>query len=661
MTLAQRLFDRFWIAGSSSAPGRSGRKRTAKQPPRRRSTFAGFETLERRELLSVTVLSEGFENGAPARTGWAVGDSNWLNGAAYWKNVASSFGGEGVHSGAAKAYCAGTGYTGTAANPKYRTFMASSMSKSIDLTNLASASLSFWYKMPSVEWGNYDHLRVYVDAKKVFDLSTAAKAWAQKTISLTPYVGARHTLRFEFYSDRSGVAEGAYLDDILVTGELAPPTNDNFANRSTLCGFNATATGTNLNATKQAGEPDHAGNSGGKSVWWKWTAQYDSTVQIDTIGSSFDTLLGVYTGSSVSSLTTVASDDNGGSIGTSLVTFSAVAGTTYQFAVDGLDGASGNVSLHLAATLTDAYEPDDTADLASTIGIDGATQTHNIGTTTDVDWTTFTVDQASPVVIETRGATCGDTRMWLYGPDGTTQLAYDDNSGLGSYSRIVSASLDSGTYHLKIDGHGAIVPQYTLSVTAIDVADVFLTRSDLSLLSTAIRAAEAKELGIAYANTYSHSAIYVGDGLVAEMLGAGYKETNIVTWFSSCDYVDIYRNENLGILGTQVAAAARAYAGTPYAYYQIGVLGLQAASPYIVLPIITAETWALYDEYDAGSQRMICSELVARSFADVGGDATLDVALWPSMRSKDTSLDYHWDFTTPTVLSLSPDLTRLNV
>ena len=94
-----------------------------------------------------------------------------------------------------------------------------------------------------------------------------------------------------------------------------------------------------------------AGNSGGKSVWWTWTAPSSGSVQIDTIGSSFDTILGVYTGSSVSSLTTVASDDDSGGNYTSKVTFNAVAGTVYQIAVDGVQrGGSGNITLHVSLT-----------------------------------------------------------------------------------------------------------------------------------------------------------------------------------------------------------------------------------------------------------------------------------------------------------------------
>ena len=124
-------------------------------------------------------------------------------------------------------------------------------------------------------------------------------------------------------------------------------TNDNFANRTPITSTLVTITATNVGATKEAGEPNHANNSGGKSVWWTWTAPSAGSVLIDTIGSTFNTILGIYTGSSVSALTAVASDDDSGGNVTSMVTFNAVSGTTYQIAVDGYNGASGNISLFL--------------------------------------------------------------------------------------------------------------------------------------------------------------------------------------------------------------------------------------------------------------------------------------------------------------------------
>jgi hypothetical protein len=70
-------------------------------------------------------------------------------------------------------------------------------------------------------------------------------------------------------------------------------------------------------------------------------------VIIDTFGSSFNTILGVYTGGSVSSLNRVASNDNASGTLQSRISFSAVAGRTYQIAVDGYNGAAGNITLRI--------------------------------------------------------------------------------------------------------------------------------------------------------------------------------------------------------------------------------------------------------------------------------------------------------------------------
>jgi hypothetical protein len=57
-------------------------------------------------------------------------------------------------------------------------------------------------------------------------------------------------------------------------------------------------------------------------------------------------LLGVYTGTTVSGLTTVASNDNDAAGGvTSALTLTATAGTTYRIAVDGAGGATGSIVL----------------------------------------------------------------------------------------------------------------------------------------------------------------------------------------------------------------------------------------------------------------------------------------------------------------------------
>ncbi len=129
------------------------------------------------------------------------------------------------------------------------------------------------------------------------------------------------------------------------------PANDDFANRAFLTDNAATVAATNQNATVQPGEPNHAGKPGGASLWWSWTAQVSGPVTVSTLGSSIDTLLAVYTGSSLTNLQVVAANDDdpdGGS--TSRLSFIAVAGTQYSIAVDSFGGATGVIQLNLQAT-----------------------------------------------------------------------------------------------------------------------------------------------------------------------------------------------------------------------------------------------------------------------------------------------------------------------
>lgn len=127
-------------------------------------------------------------------------------------------------------------------------------------------------------------------------------------------------------------------------GVILPPGNDDFTNAYMLSGLTVYTNGSSVNATKEPGEPNHAGDPGGASVWWTWTAPQTTTMVLDTLGSSFDTLLGVYTGNSVSNLTTIASGHNPAG---NQITFGAVAGTHYMIAVDGAGGTNGGVVLHL--------------------------------------------------------------------------------------------------------------------------------------------------------------------------------------------------------------------------------------------------------------------------------------------------------------------------
>ncbi len=124
------------------------------------------------------------------------------------------------------------------------------------------------------------------------------------------------------------------------------PGNDDFAAATALSGSYGEKKGTTADATSQSGEPLLQYKSNARNtVWWKWNAPSSGKFRFTTAGSSFDTVMGVYTGYSLSSLAAKAQDDDGAANRASACTFSAVAGTTYYICVAGYNAASGMVKL----------------------------------------------------------------------------------------------------------------------------------------------------------------------------------------------------------------------------------------------------------------------------------------------------------------------------
>lgn len=133
---------------------------------------------------------------------------------------------------------------------------------------------------------------------------------------------------------------------VLTFSGTALPFADYFINRGTISGLSGVGVGSNTNATRETGEPYHGGRFGDHSVWVQWTPTASGLATINTRGSSFDTLLGVYTGSTLTNLAVVAGDDDSGGYLTSQAQFYAQPGTSYAIAVDGRgSNGAGNIVL----------------------------------------------------------------------------------------------------------------------------------------------------------------------------------------------------------------------------------------------------------------------------------------------------------------------------
>ena len=135
------------------------------------------------------------------------------------------------------------------------------------------------------------------------------------------------------------------------THSHAAALTDIFADRQTLTDASGVVSGDNLNATSEANEPAHGGKLPSHSMWISWIAPSDGIVTFDTGDSSFDTTLAAYTLDAntkppMERLRVSSQNDNATrDVTTSLIQFGVSAGVEYQIAVDGANGATGNIQL----------------------------------------------------------------------------------------------------------------------------------------------------------------------------------------------------------------------------------------------------------------------------------------------------------------------------
>jgi len=262
-----------------------------------------------------------------------------------------------------------------------------------------------------------------------------------------------------------------------VAAPAAAPPNDMFSAAQVLIGEGGAVAGSTAGATKERGEPKHAGNKGGRSIWYRWTAPFTGTASFNTFGSGIDTLLAVYQGTSVGSLTAVAANDNWSDGTTSRVRFSASAGTTYSIAVDGKNGAAGPVSL--SWWLASGPPANDMLSAAQAlVGTAGETQGWTVGATRETGepnhlgaaggrsvWYRWTAEADGQATVSTAGSDF-DTQLAVYRGSALASLtlvAENENDGSAWTSRVAFNASAGTTYRIAVDGRNGDVGRLRLA------------------------------------------------------------------------------------------------------------------------------------------------------------------------------------------------------
>jgi hypothetical protein len=252
--------------------------------------------------------------------------------------------------------------------------------------------------------------------------------------------------------------------------QAAPPPNDAFASAARLEVPPAIQLGTIAEATREEGEPQHAPNATGPTVWYFHRAERTERLALSTCSTRFDTVLAVYTGETLGSLTPVAANDDAcGNLG-SRVTFVAQAGTVYRIAVGGFREAAGDAArFHLLSSpvvrpRNDAFGAPQPIALGFRAIVPTSLATaqrgepahHGRDRASHSVWFTYRARRTGTVKASTFGSSF-DTILAVYRGNRFGQLtkigSSDDLRGQTLASRVRWRAQRGATYRIVVDGY----------------------------------------------------------------------------------------------------------------------------------------------------------------------------------------------------------------
>ena len=301
--------------------------------------------------------------------------------------------------------------------------------------------------------------------------STARRAWFNATAGTTYYILVGRTSSYP-----------VSLNTFFTFSLSLPVTNDLPTTAKTVAGNPYIDTVDMRGSINNTGEPSDTcfgGTGVNGSVWYKYTPNVTRPVQAHTVGSNFDSVLAVYTGTP-GSLTQLVCADGGGPSGTSFLTFNAVAGTVYYIRVVNYNGSLTNAPIMKFTLEAIVAVPNDLPTTATNINTNPFVRVQDLrGATTYTNepsdtcggftgqygsvWFKYTSPVARIFNVDT--AESGfDTTIAIYTgtPTALTQVACNDDASAGNPTSAILGytAQPNVTYYIRV-AVGTTYPAYT--------------------------------------------------------------------------------------------------------------------------------------------------------------------------------------------------------
>jgi hypothetical protein len=341
-------------------------------------------------------------------------------------------------------------------------------------------------------------------------------------------------------------------------------------------------------STSELGEPDMPCSVEDTTVWYKYTPDLTQQLTAATLGSSFDTQLGVWVISGPGALDLLTCNDNAQGTAQSSAGFTAVAGRTYFFQVDGFAGSTGSLAFTLKVG------NDDFADAIPIPGpryfhaqnTSGATgqgiaerQPSCFGADSSV-WYTYSAGLTQELRVETLGSAF-DTQLAVWrgtAPQALAEVACANYTGQESLGFTAEAGQ---TYYFQADGASAAAGDLHLALeldnddfaNAVQVFPVPYTVSQNTLGATAEGILEPQPACFtADSSVWYRFQPVASQNVVVSALGSGY-DTQLALWRGR----DIGSLQQQSCLDQAQTSEALSFTSTAFETYHIQVNAASAA------------------------------------------------------------------------------------
>jgi PKD repeat protein len=211
---------------------------------------------------------------------------------------------------------------------------------------------------------------------------------------------------------------------------LAQPANDDFATATVINSVPFSTTEDTSQATFDPSDPTECGSNG--SVWFAYTPPANVSIQADTFGSNYDTVLSAWTGTQ-GALSLIACNDDFNGL-QSRINFQATGGTTYYFMVAVCCGSGQNGGGSLTFSVNQILPPgnDDFANATPIASLP-------FSDTVDLTAATTQASEPSPSCVGLQ-----NTAWYAFTPATTgsvTAVIFQSGVGLGVYTGSSLANL----------------------------------------------------------------------------------------------------------------------------------------------------------------------------------------------------------------------------